>query len=349
MDAGLLPWLRWAQPPPIADMWWLAKPQDLHRVEDRLSTVYVERSHVDRSENAVIFVNRERTVRVPAAMVATILLGPGTRITSAAVRLLADSGTAICWVGERGVRMYACGLGVSRSSQLLMRQAYLVTRTRERLEVARNMYRMRFPDEDVSTLTMQRLRGRVGVDVKRLYREHSKRTGVRWSGRQYRPGEPFAAGDDVNRLLSAGNSCLYGVCHAAIVGIGASPALGFVHTGLATSFVLDIADLYKAEYTMPLAFDLAARGHIEERDARVAFRDRVADGGLMGRIVRDVKTLLVGDGQDVADAGPNELWDETMGAVPGGVNWATEVADTWGADSFVGVTGPDLEEPPSQP
>jgi CRISPR-associated protein Cas1 len=325
-------------------MWWLANPQDLHRVEDRLSTVYVERSHVDRSENAVVIVNRERTVRVPAAMVATLLLGPGTRITSGAVRLLADSGTAICWVGERGVRMYASGLGVSRSSQLLMRQAYLVTRTRERLRVARRMYGMRFPDEDVSTYTMQRLRGREGVRVKRLYREHARRTGVPWNGRHYRPGEPFAGGDDVNRLLSAGNSCLYGVCHAAVVGIGASPALGFVHTGLATSFVLDIADLYKAECTIPLAFELAASGRVDERDARVAFRDRVADGGLMGRIVRDIKNLLLGDGQDVSDADINDLWDETAGSVPGGINWTSEVADRWDSDSLVGVTGPELDD-----
>ena len=77
-------------------MWWLAEPQDLHRVSDRVSTVYVERCHVDRADNAVIFVNRERTVRLPAAFVGAVLLGPGTRITHQAIRLLADSGTSVC-------------------------------------------------------------------------------------------------------------------------------------------------------------------------------------------------------------------------------------------------------------
>lgn len=321
-------------------MWWLANPQDLHRIEDRLSTVYVERCHVDRDDNAVVLVNRERTVRVPAAMVGTVLLGPGTRITSGAVRLLADSGTVVCWVGERGVRMYASGLGPSRGSQLLMRQAYLVTRTRERLAVARRMYGMRFPDEDVEGLTMQQLRGREGARVKRLYRMHSQRTGVAWSAREYKPGEPFAAGDDINRLLSAGHSCLYGVSHAAIVGIGASPALGFVHTGSAISFVLDIADLYKAEYTIPMAFDLAAQGHVSERDARTAFRDRVADGKLMSRIVRDIKDLLLGEGVEPETEDAHLLWDEAEGAVPGGVNWASELE----AGVFVGVTGPETDE-----
>ncbi|MCW2723077.1 type I-E CRISPR-associated endonuclease Cas1e [Pseudonocardia sp.] len=325
-------------------MWWLSGPQDLHRIEDRLSTVYVERSHIDRDDNAVVLVNKQRTVRIPAALVATVLVGPGTRITHGAIRLLADSGTTVCWVGERGVRMYAAGLGPSRGSELLMRQAYLVTRTKERLGVARRMYSMRFSDDDVSTATMQQLRGKEGARVKRLYREHSKRTGVAWSGREYRAGEPFAAGDDVNRLLSAGHACLYGICHAAIVGIGASPALGFVHTGSANSFVLDIADLYKADYTIPLAFDLAARGHLTERDARTAFRDRVADGALMGQIIRDIKSLLLEPGSEASEQDWNHLWDGQSGTVAGGVNWASDLADGWDTESFVGITGPETGE-----
>ncbi|MFF0721836.1 type I-E CRISPR-associated endonuclease Cas1e [Micromonospora sp. NPDC003816] len=326
-------------------MWWLADPKDLHRISDRLSSVYVERCHVDRADNAVVLVNRERTIRVPAAMVATLLLGPGTRITTAAVRLLADSGTAICWVGERGVRLYASGIGPSRGSQLLLRQAYLVTRTKERLAVARRMYGMRFPDEDVSTLNMQQLRGREGARVKKIYRLHATRTGVPWDGRLYKTGQPFEAGDDVNRLLSAGHSCLYGICHAAVVGLGASPALGFVHTGGATSFVLDIADLYKAEYTIPIAFDLAARGLTTERDARTTFRDRIAEGKLMSRIVRDIKTLLLDADTEEPIEDAHELWDDEHGTVPGGINWADEFAGGFDETSFVGVTGPDVAEP----
>jgi CRISPR-associated protein Cas1 len=326
-------------------MWWLSGPQDLHRIEDRLSTLYAERCHVDRDDNAVVLVNKDRTVRVPAAFVASLLLGPGTRITHGAIRLLADSGTAVCWVGERGVRMYATGLGPSRGAELLIRQAYLVTRTKERLDVARRMYAMRFPDEDVSTATMQQLRGREGARVKKIYRQESARTGTPWNGRVYKPGEPFQAGDDVNRLLSAGHSCLYGICHAAIVGLGASPALGFVHTGGALSFVLDIADLYKADYTIPLAFDLAARGHVDERSARTAFRDKVADGGLMARVVRDIKDLLIGEGRDIDDTDLHHLWDEFDGHVAGGVNWANDYADHISDDSLVAVTGPDLNEP----
>lgn len=343
----------------MPDIWWKAHPHDLHRVADRVSSVYIERSHVDRDENAVVIINKRDTVRVPAAMVAVMLLGPGTRVTHGAVRLLADSGTAVCWVGEQGVRMYASGLGPSRGAGLLHRQAWLVTRTKERLGVARAMYAMRFPGEDVSTQTMQQLRGREGARVRKQYQLHSRRTGVPWSGRDYRPGDPFAAGDDLNRLLSAANTALYGICHAVIVGLGASPGLGFVHTGSATSFVMDIADLYKAEYTIPLAFDLAAKNLTAERDARLALRDRIAEDKLLGRIVRDIKSLLTPDGVDIPDIEVNNLWDEKAGAVPGGTNWADTddpftAADlqalapaTMGED-HIAVIGPDFDQPATE-
>lgn len=329
----------------MPEPWWKARPQDLHRVEDRISSIYVERTHIDRDDNAVVLVNKARTVRVPAAFVAVMLIGPGTRITHAAVSLLADSGTALCWVGQHGVRLYAAGLGPSRGSRLLLRQAWLVTRPKERLGVARRMYALRFPDEDTSNLTLQQLRGREGTRVRRLYRFHAERTGVPWQRREYRAGEPFAAGDDVNRLLSAANSALYGICHAVITGIGASPGLGFVHTGSALSFVLDIADLYKAEYTIPLAFDLAAQGLVSERDARIALRDRVAEGRLLPRIISDIKGLLLAEESDLIDRDLNQLWDDDGNTVAGGVNWSSWDDSVFDEDHYLSVIGPEFDEP----
>lgn len=302
-------------------MWWRADPHDLHRIVDRISSLYVERTHVDRDENAVVLINRERTVRVPAAMLAVLLLGPGTRITHGAMNLLGDSGTAVCWVGEHGLRLYASGLGPSRGAHFLRRQAYLVSRRDDRLGVARRMYAMRFVGEDVSSATMQQLRGREGTRVKRIYRAESDRTGVPWTGRSYKVGKPDEKGDDVNRLLSSANSCLYGICHAAIVGVGASPGLGFVHTGSAMSFVHDIADLYKAEFTIPLAFDLAAEGFTKDSDVRRAFRSHLVDGTLLKRIIGDIQDLLRGSEEVGADVDERLLWDEKSGTVTGGRNW----------------------------
>lgn len=327
-------------------MWWLAETQSLHQISDRLSSIYVERCHIDRAENAVIFVNKERTVRLPAAFIATLLLGPGTRITHGAVRLLADSGTAVSWVGEQGVRMYAHGLGPSRGSQVIERQAYLISRPQQRLTVARKMYGMRFPGEDVSTATMQQLLGREGARVKKLYREQSERTGVPWSKRSYVAGDAFGAGDDVNRLLSAGNSCLYGICHAAIVGIGASPALGFVHTGHALSFVLDVADLYKAECSIPLAFDLASQKRLDESEMRWAMRDRFRKTKFMPRIVKDLMDLLMGEFVEPETVDHRELWAGDQELVQGGHNWGLDDADVNEVLSggYLTVSGPEVPE-----
>src|SRR5690625_1706521 len=140
--------------------WWRAGARDVQRVSERITSLYVERCHIDRDDHAVVLVNRERTVRVPSAMLAVLLIGPGTRITHGAVTLLADSGTALCWVGQQGVRMYAAGVGGARSSRILRRQAWLVSRRAERVAVARQMYAIRFPGEDVSGLSMQQLRDR---------------------------------------------------------------------------------------------------------------------------------------------------------------------------------------------
>lgn len=327
-------------------MWWRSEPHDLHRISDRISSLYVERTHVDRNDNAVVLVNKQRTVSVPAAFIAVMLLGPGVRITHQAVTLLGDSGTSICWVGEHGVRMYAAGLGPNRGTRLLTQQAWLVSRTKERLRVARAMYAMRFPDEDVAQLTMQQLRGREGARIKRLYKHHSQRTGVEWVRREYNHGDPFAAGDDVNRLLSAGNSCLYGICHAAINGIGASPGLGFIHTGSALSFVLDIADLYKADYSIPLAFDLAAAGKVDERDMRLSFRDRLTDGQLLKRIVSDVHRLILGENVRDEDTDRLTLWDDKDGAVPGGVDWSDDEAASEDWHHHV-ISGPEMPDAPT--
>ncbi|MFB7510389.1 type I-E CRISPR-associated endonuclease Cas1e [Streptomyces broussonetiae] len=324
----------------MAEPWWRTGPQDVHRIEDRVSSLYVERCHIDRDDNAVVLINKARIVHVPAAYLAVLLIGPGSRITHAAVTLLADSATSVCWVGEQGVRLYASGLSTARGSQLQLRQAWLVTRPKERVAVARRMYDMRFPGEDTSALTLQQLRGREGTRIRRLYAQHSERTGVPWSKRDYKPGDAFAAGDDVNRSLSAANSALYGICHAVITGIGASPALGFVHTGSALSFVLDIADLYKAEFTIPLAFELSAKGLTTERDARTALRDAVVQHKLLPRIVDDIKQLLVPDDVHLSEKELSGLWDEGETVVTAGWNWGNSFAP----DQHVDVIPPPRDQ-----
>ncbi|MEV7229771.1 type I-E CRISPR-associated endonuclease Cas1e [Polymorphospora sp. NPDC051019] len=287
-----------------------AELADLNRAQDRLSFLYLERCVVHRDSNAITATDDRGVVHIPAATLGVLMLGPGTSITQQAMLLLADNGATAVWVGEHGVRYYAHGRPLARSSRLLLAQAAAVSHRDRRLRVARAMYRMRFPGEDTSTLTMQQLRGKEGARVRRCYREHAKRTGVTWNNREYDPDD-FTGSDPVNQALSAAHACLYGIVHAVIVAIGASPGLGFVHTGHDRSFVYDIADLYKADITIPVAFDIAAGNPADVGpDTRRAVRDRVNDGTLLERCVRDIRTLLLSPGP--SGSGDDEWLDEEI-------------------------------------
>jgi len=301
------------------------EPGMLQPASQRMTFLYTEHAVVNRESNAITITDSRGAVHVPAAAISVVLLGPGTRITQQAVVLLAASATSICWVGEAGVRFYASGIPHARSTHLLERQAWLVSHRRMRLEVARKMYEVRWPGENVSRMTMQQLRGREGARVRAAYRINAEQWGVRWSGRRY-SRDDWDAGDPVNQALSAANSCLYGVVHAVVVALGCSPDLGFIHTGHARSFVHDLADLYKADLTVPIAFEVAANGeHNVGTRARHLTRDRMHESKLLSRIVRDLQFLLgVETPAEALEVDSLELWDEDVGRVVGGVNYGDE-------------------------
>jgi len=297
--------------------------QELPRIRDRLSFLYLERCVINRAENAITVTDVRGTVHVPAATVSVLLLGPGTKVTHRAMELIGDTGASVIWIGERGVRYYAHGRPLTHSSRLLVAQATLVSNNRMRLSVARKMYTMRFTNEDVSHMTMQQLRGREGARIRSVYRRMSKETGVPWKRRDYDPGD-FSAGDPVNQALSSANACIYGLAHSVIVALGCSPGLGFIHTGHERSFVYDVADLYKAEIAIPIAFKVAAE-HTSDIGSitRRAVRDAISDGRIMERMVKDIHFLLLGDSDEYTPIETDivYLWDEKTGTVSNAVSY----------------------------
>lgn len=298
---------------------------DLVRADERISFLYFERCIVSQAENAITITDDEGTIRIPVATLGVLMLGPGTTISHKAMASIGENGASVIWVGERGVRMYASGRPLTHSSRLLMRQAKLVSNTRTRLAVARRMYQMRFPNEDVSALTMQQLRGREGARIRRVYRHWSKKTGVEWTRREFDP-EDYDAGSEINKALSAAHVCLYGVAHAVIVALGCSPGLGFVHTGHERSFVYDVADLYKAELSIPVAFETAAACPEDIGSAtRKNMRDALYDLSVMKRMVSDITGLLsLDDDEGGGFVDDLMLWDERCGEVAAGRQYSDE-------------------------
>ncbi|MFD5425588.1 type I-E CRISPR-associated endonuclease Cas1e [Streptomyces sp. NPDC127084] len=306
-------------------------PRYLTRTGERLSFVYLERCVIHRDANAITAEDADGTTHIPSATIGTLLLGPGTRITHQAMSVLGETGAAVAWVGEHGVRYYASGRALTRSAALAEAQASKWANPRTRLAVARAMYQLRFPDEDPAGFTRQELLGREGRRVKDCYREHAARTGVSWRGRHYIPGD-FTSGDAVNQAITAAAQCMYGVAHAVVASLACSPALGFIHSGHELSFVLDIADLYKTEVGIPIAFDIAAE---DDQDigarTRRALRDRINQTSLLDRCVDDIKTLLLRDavgGRTGADPDMDRVALHSDGGrrVPAGRNY--DDADT---------------------
>jgi CRISP-associated protein Cas1 len=315
---------------------------DLHalpKFRDALSYLYVEHAKIDRHEKSISVWDARGNMPVPASTLALLMLGPGTTISHAAIQTLADNNCLVVWCGEENVRFYAFGTGGTRSAAALLHQAALVSDEAKRLEVVKRMYKMRFSDWPGEAATIEQLRGMEGARMKKVYTEMSRQYGVRWEGREYNR-QNWASGDPVNRALSCANSCLYGLCHAAILSTGYSAGLGFIHTGKQLSFVYDLADLYKAEVTIPVAFEIAAQVPPNiERAARMRCRDRFRETRLLSRIVPDIQQLLgVKDGPQIKEdseriesfdqekALPGGLWAPKVegGTVSGGVNYTLE-------------------------
>lgn len=201
----------------------------------------------------------------------------------------------------------------------------------------KRMYRKRFPGELDANLSLQQIRGMEGIRVREAYAAASKATGVPWAGRNYKRGD-WGAADPVNRALSSGNACLYGLVQAALLSAGYSPALGFIHTGKQLSFVYDVADLYKVDVIIPAAFEVAAWQNASvEQQMRITCRQKFQDARLMQRILPDIAQLFdlaglpaVSDdpGWDAESAMPGALWnpagsDDPGGRVQGGVNYGS--------------------------
>jgi len=295
---------------------------DLPKIRDSYSYLYVEHCRIEQQDAAIAICDQDGRTNVPIAALCVLLLGPGSTVTHAAVRALADNGCSIAWCGEEGVRCYAAATGETRSARRLLHQAALLCNPELRLEVVWRMYEQRFGYRLERSLSLPQIRGMEGARMREAYATAAARYGVNWQGRHYQAGQ-WNATDPPNRALSAANACLNGICHAAVVSVGYSPGLGFIHTGKQLSFVYDIADLYKTEITIPLAFQMVADDPGPGLSSRVrrACRDAFREQRLLKRIVPEMDALLGlrsdGESEETAlaiDASlPTDLWEALLG------------------------------------
>ena len=269
-------------------------------IKDRSSILFIEKGHLDVLDGAFVVVDKTGVrMQVPVGGLACLMLEPGVRISHAAVALAARVGCLLVWIGEAGVRLYSAGQPGGARADRLLHQAQLALDRDARLRVIRKMFDMRFGEPAPQRRSIEQLRGIEGARVKRLYEQLAQEHGVSWTGRRYDPRN-WRAADLPNRCLSQANACLYGLAEAAILAAGYAPAIGFLHTGKAQSFVFDVADVFKFETVVPVAFRVAAeceRGlqlavSDPAGEVRRGCRDRFRTTGMLSRLIPSIDEML---------------------------------------------------------
>lgn len=269
--------------------------------------IFIQKGQLDVLDGAFVVVDKNGVrTHIPIGGLACIMLEPGARISHAAVVLASRAGTLVVWVGEAGVRLYAAGQPGGARSDRLLYQARLALDDGARLNVVRKMYAMRFGEPAPERRSIDQLRGIEGARVKRLYELQAQEHGVNWRRRDYDPRN-WSAADVPNRCLSSATSCLYGLAETAILAAGYAPAIGFLHTGKPQSFVYDVADVYKFETVVPIAFQIAgraAKGKLTSdpvSETRRACRDAFRRSNLLERLIPGIEEMLGAGGLPVPE------------------------------------------------
>lgn len=270
--------------------------------------VFLEYGELDVLDGAFVLIDKNGVrTHIPVGSIACLMLQPGTRVSHAAVVLAARVGTLLIWVGEAGVRLYAAGQPGGARSDRLLYQAKLALDDNARLKVVRKMYQLRFGEVPPMRRSIEQLRGIEGSRVRAMYKLIAGKYGVQWKHREYDPSD-WDSSDLTNKCLSSATACLYGLCEAAILAAGYAPAIGFIHTGKPQSFVYDIADLFKFDTVVPIAFMIAAKQPQDpDRAVRLACRDSFRKANTLEKIIPTIEEVLA-----AGEMKPPEPHDEAM-------------------------------------
>jgi len=235
---------------------------------------------------------------IPFQMVSCVLLQPGTTVSHDALRLMAAHGTGLLAIGGGGTRLYASMPFGPDDSRRARRQVAAWADPEQRQSIARRMYAWRLgevlPRSDIAVL-----RGIEGARARESYVHIARQFGVPWRGRRYDRSAPEEA-DHPNQAINHAASAVQGIAQVAVAVTGTVPQLGFIHEASGMAFALDIADLFRDEVTLPVAFG-AVRDHkkkpseplerVVRRVAAFAFRrQKVAE-----RAIQHIKELFDGD------------------------------------------------------
>lgn len=269
--------------------------ETLAPAKDRWTPIYLEHGRIEVDDAAIKWISAENKVcPLPIATLSALILGPGTTITHAAVKAAAQCNCPLFWLGEDGLRFYAFGITPNHTNSMARIHATAWASVHKRNEVARRMFRHRFPEVPSDGVSIKQLRGMEGKRVKRIYAELGKEYGVTWKGRNYSPSN-WNLADGINRAISAATASHYSLIAAVCCSMGFIPQLGFVHQAGTLPFVYDAADLYKHETAWPAAFEAMS---IDPKDdgslVRKILKRNVEKTRMLQRAPQELKALFDG-------------------------------------------------------
>lgn len=268
--------------------------ESLPQVKDKYPFLYLERGRLEIDDSSIKWIDSENNVvPLPVATLNALLLGPGTSITHEAVKTAVAANCSVCWVGEDSLLFYAAGFLPTADTRNLKQQIELASDAQKALEVARRMFARRFPDAELDGKSLKEMMGMEGHRVRALYQQKAEEYQVGWKGRQFTPGK-FELGDVTNQVLTATNAALYGILCSAVHSMGYSPHIGFIHSGSPLPFVYDLADLYKEQLCIDLAFSLTRElaGRYDKHKVSAGFRRRVLETDLLAKVGDDILDIF---------------------------------------------------------
>ncbi len=270
------------------------KPYDF-LVSEKEPLLYLEAS-ILRMEDGFLTVlsGKEGSGTISPSGVLVLMLGAGTSITQEAAIFAAQNDMHLAFArGRCNVHsMFMSGryqdpLAICHQVRLVDTQKLQVAKELLRLRLKCNNTQQAYIEEAMQQIDLAALVAWEGRWAKTIYREFALRSKTSFS-------RDFDAKDAVNVKLNILNNALYSVCTAICLSCGLHPSVGFLHGytrrgGLA----FDLADIFKTELTMTLAFDASIKG---SRDSMYALAKALRNNNF-DVVKRMIKICLLIGGQ----------------------------------------------------
>ena len=284
-------------------------------VSKRANLYYLEHCRVMVRGGCVEFATpeggQESYWNIPIANTTFLLLGNGTSVTQAAMRMLAEAGVAVGFSGGGGTPLFS-GVGITwvtpqstcATTEYLQKWLSLWMDDTRRLSAAKRLQKDRlaftkkwwssshfkdqgfrptslanaaeeFEDNIINSTSIEQLLGGELAWTKKLYSLAAQAT------RHTSFQRDTAGSDKTNQFLNHGNELAEGCGTVTAWTLGLPPQLAVLHRGThQNGLVLDLADVVKDGIILPQAF-LSAREGSTEKSFRAACTDLLtAQGGL---------------------------------------------------------------------